>query len=101
MVYSASCIQKSKALLDTFAVGDRTDLVGPFNERGRTVSQLLDLIISRSKGASWVALVPDSAATESIPPNIWIVIQYDRPVSDYASLWSQAGDNYPAEDPLR
>ena len=77
-----------------YSLGDQNDLVGPFAKSYATVADLLDLIVSHSKGASWIALVPDSAATQSIPPNMWIVIEYSRPAADYESLLSQAGSQY-------
>ncbi len=80
-----------------FAAGDEADLVGPFDERGATVAQLLDLIVSSSRGASWIALVPDQAAIIPVPPHMWVVLEYDRPTSDYKALLGEAASNYPEE----
>ena len=82
----------------SYSSGDQTDIVGPFHETDRTVSQLLDLIVSHSKGASWLALVPDSAAVASPPQNMWIVIQYNRPMTDYKALVAAAGAKFPDSD---
>jgi hypothetical protein len=84
-----------------YSPGDHNDLVGPFDRSNTTVAGLLDLIVSHSKGASWIALVPDSAATQSIPPHMWIIIEYSRPVADYNSLLSQAGAQYPENSKSR
>jgi hypothetical protein len=82
----------------SYPTGDQTDLVGPFHEHGRTVSQLLDTIVSHSKGASWVSLVADSGAVRSVPDNMWVVIQYNRPTADYKALLAAAGSKLPGPD---
>ena len=76
-------------------LGDRSDVAGPFDVKGATVSELLDLIVSDSMGASWVALAPDRAAMTSVPTHMWTVVEYARPISDYKGLLDAAAENYP------
>ena len=90
-----------QGIAGTYPTGDPTDLVGPFREQDRTVSQLLDIIVSHSKGATWIALTADSRALRSVPENMWIVIQYNRPTADYKALLAAAGSNLPDSDDSR
>jgi len=83
----------------SFPTGDRDDLVGPFHEAGRTVTELLNLVVSSSRGASWIALVPDNTVGETIPDNMWVVVQYNRPMSDYKTLLEAAGGKFASQPP--
>lgn len=84
-----------QGLVGSFYSGDQTDLIGPFAEHGKTVAQLLDLIVSASNGSTWLALVPDFAAKRGDTDNLWVVIEYSRPMSDYKSLIQSTGSSYP------
>ncbi|HZU22964.1 MAG TPA: hypothetical protein VE998_09045 [Terriglobales bacterium] len=70
-----------------YASGDLKDLVGPFSETAKSARQLLNsLTASSTVGASWVALSVSRAHPDRIPWNLWRVIEYDRPVSQYIPL---------------
>ena len=85
-----------QGIAGSFYSGDQSDLVGPFDERGKTVGQLLNLIVSASKGATWLAQIPDSSAVRSSAVDqMWTVIEYNRPMADYKNLIATIGSNYP------
>ncbi len=81
----------------SFNPGDRTDLVGPFDEHDRSVEDLLNRIVGSSKGASWIATVPDNYKLTGSPAQypIWSIIQYDKPASDFRGVLENIGRDYP------
>lgn len=76
----------------SYPTGDSTDVIGPFDVANQTVTQLLNKIVGESKGAVWIATRPDKLAVHI--NNLWRIIQYDRPVTDYFPLITAIGANY-------
>jgi hypothetical protein len=61
-----------------YGVVDDTDLVGPFDEKGKTVRELLNLIVTSSKGALWVTTGP--CVRKGSPPDLfWTILEYSDP----------------------
>jgi hypothetical protein len=58
-----------------FRAGDPKDMVGPFDAKDKTVRELLNLIVTSSKGAAWVTTGP-YVRTQSPPGNFWRIIEY-------------------------
>lgn len=59
-----------------FSPTDPIDEVGPFNERGQTVRQLLVRVVAASRGASWF---PTQGIQASFPASIngfWTLVPY-------------------------
>lgn len=66
-----------------FPVMDNTDLVGPFDEKERTVRELLNRIVTSSKGAIWVTTAPYDKTTPSAPGRFWTILEYsDRKLKE-------------------
>ena len=61
-----------------FRVGDRKDLVGPFDENEMTVRDLLNLIVTSSKGAMWITTKPHIWA-KALPGQFWQILEYSDP----------------------
>ena len=81
----------------SFSPGDSTDLVGPFDEYNASVQHLLNLIVGASKGASWIATVPDDYRLPGSPAQypMWIILQYSAPVSGFRAILENVGRDYP------
>jgi len=58
-----------------FRMGDVKDLVGPFDEKDKTVRELLNLIVASSKGAAWITTTP-YIQTSSPPDAFWKILEY-------------------------
>jgi len=56
-------------------MGDVKDLVGPFDEKDKTVRELLNLIVASSKGAAWITTTP-YIQTSSPPDAFWKILEY-------------------------
>lgn len=66
----------------TYAPGDLKNLIGPFTERGRTLRQLLNLIVVRSKGGMWIAdqsVIRDPGVQ---PQRFWTILEYSQPIAE-------------------
>ncbi len=71
-------VQPRNGYAGHYRVADNTDLVGPFDEREKSVRELLDLIVTSSKGALWITTRP-YARTESPPELFWTMLEYSDP----------------------
>jgi hypothetical protein len=60
--------------------GDTRDQAGPFDERNRTLRELLDLIVISSKGGLWLA-VGGRARGEGLASHPWMILEYSAPLS--------------------
>ncbi len=61
----------------TFRTGDSTNLVGPFDERNRTVRDLLHVLLAQSKGAMWMTLLSYAAIPNTTPSrSFWTFLEY-------------------------
>jgi hypothetical protein len=58
-----------------FRMGDIKDVVGPFDEKDKTVRELLNLIVASSKGALWITTRPHLQAS-SPPDAFWRILEY-------------------------
>ncbi len=72
-------IKPSKGYAGHFRVADSADLVGPFDEKERTVRELLNLVVSSSKGAAWVTTAPYDKKTPTAPGMFWTILEYSDP----------------------
>ncbi len=54
---------------------DAANMIGPLDERNRTMRELLNIIAERSRGGMWVAM-PRSIEMQSLP---WEFIEYQHP----------------------
>ncbi len=81
----------------SFNPGVRTNLVGPFAEHGRTVQDLLNLIVGSSKGALWVATVPDGFRLRESPARfpIWSILEYQMSPAECRAILQNIGRDYP------
>ena len=68
----------------TYSPGDPSSLSGPFNEQGRTLRQLLCLIVSKSKGGMWVVTEPPGNASFATRAS-WVILEYSLPLSENLS----------------
>ena len=63
-----------------YRTGDVHDPVGPFDEHNRSVRELLNLLVSSSRGALWVTAEPSTGAP--VPDHaFWTVLEYDDPTA--------------------
>jgi hypothetical protein len=88
------------------AAGNAQDEVGPFSEVNQPLRYLLDKIVAQSKGASWIAQIPPSAAEAPVLPEdrrAWTIVEYQGPSADYARILNavaaQLPDDTKAESP--
>jgi hypothetical protein len=91
-------VPNTRGIAGNYYSGDQADLVGPFQEYQKTITELLNLIVSASKGATWIATFPDSAAVLPRTENLWTVIEYNRSMRDYRSLMEQIAQNFSASE---
>jgi hypothetical protein len=76
-----------KGFAGSYRTGDLEDIVGPFDERDKAVSEMLDKVVRQSRrGATWLAQFSPAVLKPNLPWQIWTIIEYDRPVQDYFSL---------------
>jgi hypothetical protein len=68
----------------SYPSGDLSNLTGPFNEHGRTLRQLLCLIVSKSKGGMWIVTEPPGNAS-FVARSSWVIVEYSRPFSENLS----------------
>lgn len=82
-----------------YSSGDSADAVGPINERGRMVWELLNEIVGHSRGAMWISSVPESR--KSYPElQYWQVIEYTMPPqSALAAIQEAASQFHDVRDP--
>jgi len=81
------------------AAGNVQDEVGPFTEVKQPLRYLLDKIVAQSKGASWVAQIPASAAVAPALPEgrrAWIIVEYQGPSADYAGALNAVAGQLPS-----
>src|SRR5260370_444239 len=84
-----------KGFAGKFRTGDREDIIGPIQQRDSTVRQILNVIVEQSKGASWVAVVGSESLATIPGSGLWQILEYDRPISDYASALTAIGNKIP------
>jgi hypothetical protein len=65
------------------------DRVGPLQATGKRLSELLDMIVTSSKGGLWIAY--GSSVTQSKPPKeqFWVVLPYTMALEDLFRLVGQ------------
>ena len=83
----------------SYAGGDAADLVGPIEVRGRPVAEILNIIVSASKGGIWVETVPDSEADRVPPRGLWAVIEYTESRDTYLPLLGSIAQSFPEKRP--
>ena len=80
------------------AAGNVQDEVGPFTEVNQPLRYLLDKIVAQSKGASWIAQIPPSAAGAPVfleGRRAWTIVEYQGPTADYAGTLNAVAEQLP------
>jgi len=83
----------------SYAAGDVADLIGPMEVRGRPVEEILNVIVSASKGAMWLETVPDTEADRVPPQGLWTIIEYTESRDVYLPLLSAIAQSFPEKRP--
>lgn len=69
-----------------FRTGEIRDMVGPFDERDRTVRELLNILVGSSSGALWITTEPPNGTTIADRP-FWTILEYsDQTVRSAGSV---------------
>jgi hypothetical protein len=64
-----------------YPAGDTKDQVGPFDERNKSVRELLDLLVRSSKGGLWIAARRPAIPEENLSSHPWLIVEYSQPLS--------------------
>lgn len=83
----------------SYAAGDVTDLIGPMEVRGQPVGEILNLIVSASKGGMWLETVPDTGADRMRPEGLWRIIEYTESRDIYLPVLSSIAQHFPEKRP--
>ena len=70
----------------THRTGDPGDKVGPISEHGRTLRELLNVILIGSGGGTWISSTCSRADSEITQRPCWTTIQYTEPLSSVLQL---------------
>jgi hypothetical protein len=70
----------SRGFAGHYRTGDIKDQVGPFDEKNKSVRELLDLIVASSTGGLWLA-VARPARPENLSSQPWLILEYSQPLS--------------------
>lgn len=84
-----------QGIAGAFNSGDRTNLVGPLDESGRPVAQILNKLVADSHGASWIATLPDKKANNISEFPIWLIVERSKAPSEYVSQIAEIARRYP------
>jgi hypothetical protein len=74
-----------------YPTGDREDIIDPIEEHLSSVRHLLNLIVGRSKGSSWIARVGQDQLSDVPPSGVWQILEYNRPIAEYANQLNEIG----------
>jgi hypothetical protein len=74
-----------------YPAGNTEDFIDAIHEDHRSVRQILNLIVGKSKGASWVAAVGPGALSDVSASRLWLIVEYDRPIAEYANRLTEIG----------
>jgi len=69
-----------------YSPGDPKELIGPFSENGKTVPQLLDLVVSSSKGGMWIANSSVRSLTVTTEKPLWTIVEYSWPFDENCAV---------------
>ena len=83
----------------SYAGGDAADLTGPVEVRGQPVSEILNLILSTSKGGLWLEIIPDTDADRMPSRGLWGIIEYTESQDVYLPLLSSIAQSFPEKRP--
>ncbi len=83
-----------KGFVGNYRPGDPTELVGPFDQKDRTVRQLLNLIVASSRGGMWIAR--SSPLQDGLPPKdpFWTIFEYSQPIDHHFSNLRAIADRF-------
>lgn len=70
----------------SFPTGSTLEKIGPLGARGKTVRELLNLIVSKAQGAAWITQVPVKQLSVVPPQGLWGIVSYEVPPKPLAEL---------------
>jgi hypothetical protein len=88
----------------SYPAGDLKDEVGPISEHSRSIRYLLDELVARSKGGTWIARVQwKSRGDLTIPERrrVWTIVEYGVSQTGYDSLLNSIAGDLESDPPSR